>query len=438
MKNKILILLFLVVSISLFAQPREQLVKVTVTPNNYDWNYKIGEKTNFDVLVTMNGIPMRDVKIRYELSYDMMNPFKKEETVLKDGKLKIEAGSMKTPGFLRCRVFASYNEKEYEGLATSGFEPGNIKPTAVMPDDFTQFWEKAKAENAKIPMDAKLRLLPEKCTSKSNVYELSVQNYNMGARIYGILCVPKVSGKYPALLRVPGAGVRPYSGNTSFSDNGMIYLEIGINGIPVTLDQQVYDDLRAGALREYRSFNWDNRDEVYFKRIYLGCIRAVDYIFSMENFDGENIVIQGGSQGGALSIVTAALDNRIKGLAAFYPALCDLPGYYNGRAGGWPHLFKNSTDEACILKQKVKTTGYYDVVNFARILKCPGFYSFGYNDMVCPPTSMFSAYNVVAAPKDIFLVPITQHYAYSEQWDEAAKWFSKLLGKKIVSIEKLP
>lgn len=437
MKNKLLLFCFLLISISLFSQPQVQLVKVSVTPNSADWNYKTGAKANFDISVTMNSIPMKNVEVRYELSYDMMSPFKTEKTVLKDGKLTVEGGSMKTPGFLRCRVFALYNGKEYGGLATAGFEPENIKPTAVVPDDFIQFWDKAKAENAKIPMNAEMRLLPEKCTSKSNVYELSFQNYIVGARIYGILCVPKAPGKYPALLRVPGAGVRPYNGNTSISDNGVISLEIGIHGIPVTLDQRVYDDLRLGALYDYKFFNWDNRDNVYYKRVYLGCVRAVDYIFSMNEFDGENIVVQGGSQGGALSIVTAALDNRIKGLVAFYPALCDLAGYYNGRAGGWPHLFKNSSEDACVLKQKIKTTGYYDVVNFARIVKCPGFYSFGYNDMVCPPTSMFSAYNVISAPKDILLVPETQHYAYSEQWNTASEWFSKLFDKKVTNIEKL-
>ena len=39
------------------------------------------------------------------------------------------------------------------------------------------------------------------------MYELNIQNYRMGSRIYGILCIPKAPGKYPALLRVPGAVV---------------------------------------------------------------------------------------------------------------------------------------------------------------------------------------------------------------------------------------
>lgn len=221
-----------------------------------------------------------------------------------------------------------------------------------MPDDFIKFWERAKQENSKIPMEAKLRLLPERCTEKVNVYEWNVQNYRLGSRMYGILCVPTAPGKYPALLRVPGAGVRPYNGAIAEAEKGMITLEIGIHGIPVTMESLAYTSLGQGALYNYQHQNWDNRDEVYYKRVYIGCVRAIDYIFAMKTFDGENVIVQGGSQGGALSIVTAALDSRVKGVVSFFPALSDLNGFAKGRAGGWPHLFRYSTDTPEIIKKE--------------------------------------------------------------------------------------
>lgn len=430
MKKHLLLLALMAITFSIWAQPAEKMVKVMITPNSADWNYKLNDKVKFDVLVTMNNIPLKDANIRYELSYDMMTPFKTEKTILKDGKMQIDAGTMKVPGFLRCRVFASYDGNEYEFRSTAAFSPEEIKPVVKMPSDFSEFWDKAKAENAKIPIDARLILLPERCTEKSNVYELSIQNYQYGSRIYGILCVPKAPGKYPALLRVPGAGVRPYNGDVASSDKGIISLEIGIHGIPVTMERKVYDNMANAALKNYQFNNWDDRDKIYYKRVYLGCIKAVDYIFSMPEFDGSNIVVAGGSQGGALSIVTAALDNRIKGLIAFYPALCDLNGYLEGRAGGWPHLFRNNTDKPCVLEEKVKTAQYYDVVNFARLVKVPGFYSLGYNDMVCPPTSMYAACNSITAPKTFMLVPEIAHYAYYEQWKKALLWADQLLMQK--------
>ena len=321
-----------------------------------------------------------------------------------------------------------YQGNEYEGRATAGYSPEKIDPVVQMPSDFIEFWNKAKAENAKIPVDARLRLLPERCTSKSNVYELSIQNFQHGGRIYGILCIPNVPGKYPAILRLPGAGVRGFNGDVSSSDNGIISLEIGIHGIPVTMDNKIYDNLYKAGLNGYQFTSWDDRDKVYYKRVYMGCIRAIDYIFSMPEFDGSNVVVQGGSQGGALAIVTSALDDRVKGLVSFYPALCDLAGYLEkDRAGGWPHLFRDIKGESCVIEEKVKIAAYYDVVNFARLIKIPGFYSFGYNDMVCPPTTMFAAYNTITAPKTFVLVPETAHYGYPEQWGKASEWVTKIL-----------
>lgn len=429
MKTRLLFILCAVFSLSVLAQPSDKLVRVTVAPNTADWTHKIGDKTRFDISVTKNSIPLKDVQIRYELSYDMMPAFENKTVTLKDGTLKIDAGTMKTAGFLRCRVFASYGGREYSGIATVGYSPETIKPTAVMPTDFKEFWDKAIAENKKIPLDARLKPLPERSTEKVSVYELNIQNYQYGSRFYGILCVPNAPGKYPAKLKVPGAGVRAYGGDVREAENGFITLEVGIHGIPVTMENFVYDNLVKASLNGYQYNNWDDRDKVYYKRVYLGCVKAIDYIFSMDNFDGENLIVQGGSQGGALSIVTAALDKRVKGLIAFYPALADLTGFVNNRAGGWPHLFRNSSDEACVLQQKIKTTGYYDVVNFARTLTAPGYYSFGYNDMVCPPTSMFSAFNVISAPKTLFLVEETAHYTYPEQWANATEFANSILKK---------
>lgn len=429
MKTKLLLFAFAILSLSVMAQPSEKLVKVVVKPNSSDWTYKVGEKVQFDVLVTKNSIPLTDVQVRYELSLDMMSPFEQKTVTLKDGSLKINGGTMKNSGFLRCRVFASHEGKEYVGLATAGYAPETIAPTAVMPSDFQEFWNKAIEANKKISLDAQLKLLPERSTEKVNVYELNFQNYQNGSRIYGILCVPSKPGKYPAKLKVPGAGIRPYNGDVKDAENGVIILEIGIHGIPVTMPNYIYDNLRFGSLSSYQTFNWDDRDKMYYKRVYLGCVKAIDYIFTMDQFDGSNLLVQGGSQGGALSIVTAALDSRVKGLIAFYPALSDLAGYTKNRAGGWPHLFRNTNEPAAILEQKIKTTGYYDVVNFARLLKVPGFYSFGYNDMVCPPTSMYSAYNVITAPKNLLLIQETGHYTYPEQWAKANEFGLTILKK---------
>src|SRR5690606_6379584 len=385
MMKRILLFLLLLpyVHPDVLAQPAGQMVKVLVGPDHNDWTYKTGETAKFNVMVIRDGNPIADAVVSYKVGPEKMDPVKTEENVvLKKGTLTINGGTMRTPGFLRCEVVATVDGKEYRGLATAAFDPLSIQPTVDNPADFVQFWEKAKEENAKIPIDARMTLLPDRCTEKVNVYHVNLQNYRPGSRFYGILCVPKAEGKYPALLRVPGAGVRPYNGDVSTAEKGIITFEVGIHGVPVNQELPLYQNLGAGALYRYFTFNLDDKDQYYYKRVYLGCVRSIDFLFSLPQFDGSNLAVTGGSQGGALSIITAGLDSRVKYLAAYYPALSDLTGYLKGRAGGWPHIFDKNNAPVHNTKAKLETVGYYDVVNFARQLKVPGLYSWGFNDEV--------------------------------------------------------
>ncbi len=426
-----LLLSLLLTSSLLFAQPIEKLVKIMVTPDHPNWVYKHGEPAKFQVLVTKNSEPIQNIKIKYEVGPEQMVPTKRDSALLKDGRLQIEGGTLKEAGFLRCKVSAMVDGIRYENLATAAYAPEQIKPTTDSPADFDQFWENAKKEAAKIPLDVKLTLLPDRCTEKVNVYQANIQNYKMGVRLYGILCMPKKPGKYPALLKVPGAGVRPYGGDVAMAENGVITFEIGIHGIPVTMDPSIYLDLGKTVLDGYPFYNLDDRDRYYYKRVYVGCVRAIDFLYSLPEFDGSTLGVTGGSQGGALSIVTAGLDNRVKFLAAFYPALCDVTGYLHGRAGGWPHMFAEYNKTFNNKPDKIATSKYYDVVNFARKVKAPGFYSWGYNDVTCPPTSMYSAYNVIQAPKSLAIFEETGHWTYPEQNELARKWLvEKLVGGK--------
>jgi cephalosporin-C deacetylase len=412
---------------NLAGQPREQLIKVIVAPDHPDWQYKLGEKAKFTISVLQYGSPIKNVKVRYEIMPEKMDAVRTETLTLKDGQAALDGGTMKVPGFLQCWAYATVDGKEYAGFGTAGFVPLSIQPTTGLPKDFVEFWEKAKAEAAKIPLDARVTLLPDKCTETVNVYHASLQNFREGTRLYGILCLPKKEGKYPALLRVPGVGARPYFGDTNMAKKGIITFEIGIHGVPVTMDQSVFNDLMAGAISEYWFYNLDDRDRYYYKRVYLGCVRAVDFICSLAQFDGEKLAVTGGSQGGALSIITAGLDSRVKWLAPIYPALCDLTGYLYGRAGGWPHMFDKTNYAFNAKKDKIETSKYYDVVNFARQVKIPGFYSWGFNDTVCPPTSMYAAYNVITAPKQLLLVQDIGHWTYPEQVEKIEAWLSGVL-----------
>ena len=432
MKKLLLILTMLTVGCTAasVAAPAERPVKIIVAPDHADWRYDCGEQPSFTVTVLRFNCPVPDAEVKYEISEDMMPASVEKELTLKDGPGKIRIGTMKEPGFLRCRVFYKENGYTYEGTATAAFEPERIKPPTTVPDDFDAFRSKAVEANSKLPLEPVITLMPERCNGKINVYKISFQSYRRGARIYGILCVPTDGGKHPAILRVPGAGVRGYKGYTSAAEKGMVTLEIGIHGIPVDLDAQVYRDLGYGALYGYNRYRIDDRDQYYYKRVYLGCARAVDFLASLESVDAERIAVCGGSQGGALSITTAVLNPKVKCIGAFYPALSDLTGYLHGRGGGWPHLFRDASDDGIKNDRCIETTRYYDVANFATRVTVPTFMSLGYNDMTCCPTSTMPAYNVIPAQeRELLIFNDIKHYTYTEQELARENWLIEQLKK---------
>ncbi|SOE22975.1 Cephalosporin-C deacetylase [Spirosomataceae bacterium TFI 002] len=418
----LLFVCFLSSSSILLAQPKRELVQVIVSPDHADWNYQSGDKAEFNITVLKNNVPVEGIEISYVIQPELMDAWDTGKLTLKKGVASVKSNKFKEAGFLRCTASVEVDGKTYSSYATAAFSPEKIKPTTTLPSDFEAFWNKGKSDLSKVPINPVLTLLPERCTSKVNVYHVSIDN--ISGKIYGILCTPKAPGKYPAILHVPGAGVRPYYGDVSEAENGFVSFTIGIHGIPVNLDQEVYDNLRYGALNGYQTFNLDDKDKAYYKRVYLGCVRSVDFIYTLDSFDGNNIGVTGGSQGGALSIVTAGLDSRIDYLAAFYPALADMTGFLNGRAGGWPKIFK---DDFTNKPEKIETSKYYDVANFARFVKVEGWYSWGYNDNVCPPTSMFAAYNLINAKKELHIFQETQHWTFPEQQELKNEWlFGKL------------
>ena len=407
--------------------PRK-LIEFVLTPDVADWNYKVNQNAAVQVSVYKYGIPLKDATVTYEIGPEMLPAEKKGNLVLKDGQGKIDLGTSREPGFRQLVVRTEYGGHSYSDLVKVAYSPEKIEPTVTLPADFKQFWDKAKADADKVPMDVILTPLPQYGTPSVDVFLVNLQNYKKGQRLYGYMCKPKAAGKYPVLFTPPGAGVKSILPYLGYAEQGFISFSIEIHGISPLLDVETYRNI-SNAFGDYMTDKLDDYDNYYYKKVYLGCVRSIDYLCSLPEWDGKNVVVTGGSQGGALTIVTAALDKRVTCLAAFYPALCDMTGYLHNRAGGWPHLLNARSQAVNNTPEKLKTIGYYDVVNFARQLTVPGFYSWGYNDNTCPPTSVFAAVNSIKAPRTVVNTPITGHWRFEETNQESIDWIKKQLGK---------
>lgn len=410
------------------AQHRIATVRVQVAPDHADWTYALGEPVSFRIQVIADGHPVPGAVVTYTIAPENTRADKISAPVPAEG-LVVLAGAMTTPGFLRCIVETEVGGRVSRGLATAACAPEQIRPGQSEPADFDEFWAQGKQQLARVPLEPVLTLLPEACTDQLNVYHVSFRTLGAdaarAARLYGILCEPKAPGRYPALLRLPGAGVRPYAGDKATAERGFITLELGIHGLPVNLPQEIYDRLQAGALNNYWRFNLDDRDAYYFRRVYLGCLRANDLLVSRPSWDGRNLIAAGASQGGQLAIVTAALDPRVTALLAVHPGLCDLtPARLHFRATGelLPYSAGKLVQSPHATPAKRATIAYYDTVNFARRVRVPGCYLWGYNDEVCTPSSLYAAFNVITAPKTLELMLEQGHSYPPEQWDALQRW----------------
>lgn len=427
--KQVWISLFLLAAMPLWAENypyRSDVLWVTV-PDHADWLYETGEKAKVEVQFYKYGIPQDGLEVAYEIGGDMMPADKSGTVTLKNGRAVISMGTMNQPGFLDCRLSATVNGKKYKHHVKIGFSPEKLQPYTKLPADFNAFWEKNLAEAAKCPMKYTIEPAPEYSSEKSDCYLIKLQCFRPGSYIYGYLTRPKAAGNYPVVLCPPGAGVKTIKDpkrHIYYADEGCIRLEMEIHGLNPTMSAEEFKEI-SSAFGNYLVNGIDNRDNYYMKKVYLACVRAVDYLTSLPDWDGKNVIVQGGSQGGALALVTAGLDKRVTACVANHPALSDMAGYKAGRAGGYPHLFMNY--QGMDTPEKINTLAYYDVVNFAKQIKVPVYMTWGYNDNTCPPTTSYIVYNVLDCPKEALITPINEHWTSEATEYGHLKWIQKHL-----------
>ena len=408
---------------------RDSSVHLVVALDHPDWRYHVGDSALFRVSLDRGGQAIPGAKVRIELAKDRMKPALRDTLLTVAPSGLTMAATLDEPGFVRTIATVVIGGVTYSERATAAFDPEKIVATTPMPSDFMAFWQGAIASARKVPLDVRMVRLPGRSTPEVNVYHISFQNDRLGSRIYGMLSVPAKPGKYPAILTVPGAGVRPYFPQVGLAKKGVIHLAIGIHGIPVDRDSLLYSELRATALKDYWAYRLEDRDNYYYKRVYVGVVRAGDFIATLPEFDGRNYAVEGGSQGGALTFVAGALDPRVTAVAASHPALGDQYAFLHARTNGWPVMLAD-TAHLSSMADKLATIPYYDTVNFARLLKVPGIYTWGFNDTTVPPTASYAIYNVITAPKELDIAKEAGHARTAEQSQRIERWLLGRLGVK--------
>ncbi|MCI5082309.1 MAG: acetylxylan esterase [Saprospiraceae bacterium] len=362
--------------------------------------YEVGDTAQFQIQSNQSGT------IAFRLAPDRFAPAFMEGTInYQSGNPTALSYIPEAPGFLLLEL--SQNGQEY--LAGAGVAACDIEPVTEKPSDFDTFWETQKVALQVVPINTQLTYRSDKSSPQQNTYKILLNNID-GKKVHGWVSIPNCEGPFPAILHLPPFGKQKIGPATDMAQEGAITVAISVHDYDV--EQTVPD---AIAYKPQDSFQ--DRETNYFKWSILGCIRAIDFIYSLEEFNGEDLAVTGVSQGGGLSIITAGLDQRVKYLAQGLAAFGQHQGYAEDRASGFPYWLKVGEDMGLDDEQILEETAYYDAVLFAEYFEGPSFNAVGYNDPVCPPATVFAAYNQLSGEKSMLHGVDTEHNNHPDFWE---------------------
>jgi len=407
-----------------------------VEPDRKDGIYTSGETVTFRISAEDAGKLVPGVKLEYRLRIDGVRS-KHEKIVTSDKPIEISA-ARQTPGWITIQVnlldengktiivHNKRNDRKDPIAAYTGafYDKEKIAPARPCPADFDQFWANARKELDAVPMKATV-------ISSRNVKDVKVENVSItcagNAPVRGYIAMPKDAKEksLPALLTVHGAGVRSageQSACSYASSNNCIAFDINAHGIENGRDAAFYEALKQSTLLHYNQQGKESRETYYFRGMFLRVMRALDYLKSLPQWDGKNLMVYGSSQGGAQTIVAAALDHDVTAAIAGVPAMCDHAGALAKRTPGWPKVDVSGKNTPVL-----EATAYYDMVNFAHLIHCPIVTFTGFADTTCSPVGVIAFYNQLPKDTDKKLYTIPQGRHGSSKFSEFQKTYEKFL-----------
>jgi cephalosporin-C deacetylase len=288
--------------------------------------------------------------------------------------------------------------------------------------DFDAFWASTLEDAEKHPLDPRF----SRCAmglDAVEAFDLSFAGYG-GQRVAGWLVLP--SARIRATLPASRGGRLPcvvefigYGGGRSFPWDCLFWAAAGYAHFVMDSRGQgsswspgdTADEGPSGpAAPGFMTRGIESPETYYYRRIMTDAARAVEAAAAHEAVDPERIAVAGGSQGGGLAIAAAALSNRVRFLMPDVPFLChyrraieitDEDPY--GEIALYLHIHRDDEERS------FRTLSYFDGLNFAARTKVPALYSVGLMDTICPPSTVYAAFNWHAGPKEIKVYPYNNH-----------------------------
>jgi cephalosporin-C deacetylase len=386
-------------------EANEELIP-EVDPSHKDGLYDDDEVVNYKIRLKSSYKETQEGKLSYDVLTD------DNRTVLTGHlpvKLKYKEGDTYSvtipkqhPGFYHFNVRVNTTSYDDTIKRVFGVSPLKLTSTLHRPADFDEFWRETLAELKKVPPDFKITLDKEQSTKDKKVYLVQMRSYG-DIVIRGWMVIPTFGHRFPVHYRVPGYGV-PMHPNMDADDFIAFDIDVRGNGIS-------RDDIKLNT-DIYSTTGMEDRDRYIYRGAIMDCIRGMDFLYSHYNLgiDTSRIYVEGGSQGGALGIATAALDKRVRVLTVQVPLYSDIRDTYDISATYTDQVFPfkmfrkyYDTHPGYTWDDFYKVFDYYDPQNFAPKVKCPVLMGIGLLDLFCPPRSSMCMFNHLGTKNKEFI-----------------------------------
>ena len=394
----------------LFAQEKNDRPPFTLSikPDRSNALYRVGENITFTLtLLDAQGSPVPDKKVPLIIYRETHLERANWVSTAEPGKLVV---SMNRPGFVLVGTGTRRQELEPGNWVDAdwggaGIEPERIRPGTPAPGDFDAFWQAQKARLTCIPMNPRLEpvaTLDSRDAGKVETFDVKLDCVD-GVPVSGYYSRPKGAAlmSRAAVLYVHEAGVRSARRmDERARELGILAMDINAHGIPNGRPAEFYKYLETHESADYRSRGRESRETCYFNGMFMRVLRALEFLKAQPEWDGKNLLIWGGSQGGGQGLAGAALDPQVTAIWVSVPAMCNHLASRNGDWAGWPNwiLVGNGPETS---KEFAATAPYYDMCNFAPRIKARVCTLVGFLDMAARPSSVFAMYNCLKSPKRI-------------------------------------
>ena len=321
------------------------------------------------------------------------------------------------PGFYKAILYFVRNGVRTELTRTNlGFNPEQIVSEQDKEPDFDEFWSETLEELASVTPEYKLIPLKDHSNEVREAFRVEMKSFG-GETVSGLLMLPVADGKYPAMISYMGYGSEVWYPHPSDNPERIDF--------QLCIRNQAFNRL-PGEKDDWCTRGIESKETYYYRGAFADAVRAIDFIFSLDKTDAAQVFANGESQGGALTLVAASLDHRLKAIAPSAPFLNDYKDYF--ALVGWPGepIIAAAKAKGMSEDEMYRVLSYFDVKNFTDKIECPVLMAIGLQDPVCPPHTNFAGYNHIKTEKSWICYPLAGHNVWQQPgWPKAKDDFLK-------------